>query len=323
MSVNELRREFDALTRAISGLRDTDSHATRLNRLAMEKLRQRIAREISEASPELDLRFQDPRRRSEMPARKLATVLSALTDAVAHAVNLKRPQPYSGTLPDAFRAMVDFRLLGIRPGSVRLHLRLPNPEIDANILASATAVSANVDIMKSVEQILDVLEVAAGSSKTATSGRALSRHLTALGPDAARNIAKLARVIADEEYSVDFEWKPEPQEGIRRSIVIGPSEARNLRDAIGEQDAQVEVNVVEGRLVTASRVRSVFDLILDDESKITGRVTKEVQRDLRRFFDRRVYAHLRETTEISQVTQVSTRRIELIYLELAEDDADS
>lgn len=208
------------------------------------------------------------------PAHLVLRAAQALNDAVVAAANRHLARPFP-KLDDRARSRLGMWLVPVAPGSIVIDLvcqpsnaRDPELRDDVDVQMTLDVADAIETIsMRAVDEVARALQGAQHSEGAVE--RVLAERLSALGVPATRQIDRFAARCVDLGSTVQLDDRTGAP-----AIELTPADAVYLRRVIRSMQLDVEVVTYEGMWITASEVRTTFDLQVSDGSRVTGIVPR-------------------------------------------------
>lgn len=243
------------------------------------------------------------------PVRLATKALSSFQDLVsAVAMSARGKKSNFGSVPGDIKQETEL-LMFPRPGLGSVVFELAGPEAP-DTTEELPGVSDGLNVADRAAAVLGrVLQGSAGDVDRS----ALAEDLTDLGPRVATHLRKLAMLpIADSMY-LELEWLQGNGQRVRGTL--GPDEAIVLRDVITESRASVEVQTLEGVLVTLSS-EEPLSLRLHGGGRVPMRLSDDLSADdLTAFFNSSVVATAEVEVTTHPTTGKDSRRYTLIGID--------
>jgi len=148
------------------------------------------------------------------------------------------------------------------------------------------------------------------------SGGDFLEELAPIGSRARMHLRTLMNQVTKAEASLDMRW---PLVDGEKRARIGYQRAGELAELLGRIEEQERLESKEGLLGGANIRTGYFELQLDDDSPLAGRVSKDMGQAIADFFGRRVVAELLVTRVTDRGTGVERETYRLMSLKLAEE----
>jgi hypothetical protein len=232
-------------------------------------------------------------------ASLLADILGELQEAILAIAQSLRERPTSrgpvtADIRDAVKLSVEFAL----PGSLRLRL-VPSEPVVPSLFSPAE--DGESLLSQSLESLLSTL-----TSAKAGEREELLQQLASLGPRTAGHLSALSSSLDRANASMGLGWRSRQA---RRTVTFTRTDAHRLGSLLRSMESTERAHVVQGRLVGGSLVRRTFELELEDDSLMSGRVDEDVLPMLEELFGNTCTAHVlvTETTLASGETKDAYR----------------
>ncbi|MFG0252757.1 MAG: hypothetical protein ACF8NJ_07795 [Phycisphaerales bacterium JB038] len=251
---------------------------------------------------ELDVVFsgapvQDDRIQAAFLGKALQSLQSLVYALTSQVLGHRRP---TGVWPENVLQRSTLQVAETFPGSFGVKLEALDQQLD---------IEGELAIQPALEDLFAVI----GSE---TTGRDFLAELGPIGPRARSHLRAFVEHVAKSEAEVRLRW---PRTDGQWEAKLSPTRAHDLADLlqrIEEEDRlQTEVGRLEGAII---RTR-YFELILDDERIISGRVSPDTQADIADFFGHRVEATLLVTKVTDRGTGTEKETYRLLELREAPD----
>lgn len=249
------------------------------------------------------------------PAFQILRAAYEFNDAVVAVSNRMLDRP-NAIINDSVREKFGLLMRPVMAGSIEIDLVCPLPGIDESMELPAESpgqevlsdlVSLSSPTEKALQRVLDALR-----RSTEPRNRAeLSDHPDDIGSDGWRKLARLANRCIDADFTIDFWPRTEPT----NRFSFAPPHAAVLKTFIKERSLTTTEVVYTGAWLTASSIRTVFDLLTDTNRRISGQVPQELLDVSAGLLNQRVRAVIREEADSESEDQISHRT--LVSLEAA------
>ncbi|GAA3816420.1 hypothetical protein [Cellulomonas soli] len=210
------------------------------------------------------------------PAHSMLRAAQALNDAVVAAANRHLLRPFS-KVDDRARDRLGMWLVPVGAGSIVIDLvcqpsNAHDPELrdDEHVQLTLAGTDAVETIsMRAVDEVVASLREAQ-HGEGGTGG--LADRLTSIGVPATRQLDRFAARCIDLGSTVTIDDRT----GTRAPVELTPADSAYLRKIVRSLELDVEVVAYEGEWVTASHVRTTFDLLTAAHARITGTVPRSL-----------------------------------------------
>jgi len=237
-------------------------------------------------------------------------------------------RPPSSLITDDVRDRLGLWLLPATAGSFALELACPPPADPPGGSASLakgleeTLPGQEAETVTSIglDAVLRVLETATVTNSQAD---AVERQLGSVGVFGVRSIDRFAARFEAGEFTADFTlFDPRPE--LARHFTLRTRDAAFIRSVIKNRALDVTYREVVGMLLTASSVRSLFDIVIDSGERFSGTVAPESRPGVVQLFNRRVSARLEERLDPADASgeRVSRRLVSLTAVSESDDRID-
>ena len=237
------------------------------------------------------------------PAHQILRASYEFNDAVIAVANDSLPKPFP-SVNDAAREKLGMLMRPVLIGSIQIDLVCPDPtthedgerpaetpdqtmmgELDELQTSTATALSRVLAVLRGSADMHD--------------HEAFAARADAIGPVAWGKIAKLSARCVDGDFTIDFRSRTTTD-----WFSFSPAQASALRTFIRQRELSTINATYSGKWRTASSVRSVFDLDLDDGTRISGTVPKDLRARSIALIEHRVTAVIAETSADDDDTRI-------------------
>jgi hypothetical protein len=133
----------------------------------------------------------------------------------------------------------------------------------------------------------------------------VSSNADPIGPDGWRKLARLAGRCVEAGFVVDFWPRTEPRE----VFSFAPAHAAALKTFIRERSLTSTEVAYTGMWLTASSVRTIFDLQTDSNQRVSGQVPGELLAQSMCLLNQRVHAVIREDSDPETGDQIISRTL--------------
>jgi len=189
-------------------------------------------------------------------------VLGSLQEAITAIAQSVRDRPTSrGLVPSEIQMLVRMKVAFALPGSLTLRLIPDKRQAELPVDEHGTLLDQSIDKLMSILSVED------------TDRESALELIGFAGPRAASHLAALAALVQRSGASLSLRWRSGSNVNRTR---FRPRDAMRLSGLLKEVDQQERERVYRGRLVGGSLVRATFELEIDDESVISGRVAVDV-----------------------------------------------
>jgi hypothetical protein len=195
----------------------------------------------------------------------VAEVLRSLQASLASiAQSLSGAATRAGLIPAHIRESVELRIVDAAPGSLDMKLV---PAFPADQLALFAEEGSAPLLEASLERVLRVLALATAPRD------AVLGEIAELGQRATSHLGELSKALAVNQASADLEWNSPRGSAAAHIDSFG---AATLQALLSEVHEETENEVYTGRLVGGSLVRRSFELEIDDDIVLRGKVAEDV-----------------------------------------------
>ena len=304
-NIRRLRSQIDAARIELSASRDLDGGPRELAdelaanslRFHIDQLETELKRALERRSVEvLDLHLDgEGLRDGSIPLKLLAQVGERVANAIQAGVQRRKTGKRVLRLSPRTADLLDLRLAGITSGSTRLQVTG----------ATAPDLFGESDLEQVLESTFHLLSEYRGGD--------LVENVSSLGVRAAREIRRLADLLAERAASLEFVWfTPTDQE---RKWSASTADLKELSAALGQyEEREPEELEVSGSVVTLS-ARGRFELDVGGRI-LGGTFPSDLQKGIRQLrIGQGVKATIRRTTVVNTVT--ARERVENVLTSIA------
>lgn len=250
------------------------------------------------------------------PAFQILRAAYEFNDAVVAAANDSLQNPFPA-VNDAAREKLGLLLRPVLVGSIQIDLVCPDPSTredgDRPGESGGQAMWSEMEGLASSTDAALALVLTILRDATALSDREeFTEKSGALSPVVWGKLAKLSLRCVDGDFTIDFRSRTSSQ-----WFSFSPAHASALRTFINLRELSTSHVTYRGRWRTASSVRSVFDLDLDDGTRITGTVPRDLRTKSVELIEHRVTVVIAETSADDDETRIKRVLVSI------EEDADS
>lgn len=247
------------------------------------------------------------------PAYQILRAAYEFNDAVVAAANDSLPEPFP-TVNDAAREKLGLLLRPVLVGSIQIDLVCPDPSTredgDRPEETGGQAMWVEMENLTTstdaaLARVLTVLHDATDMKDRDQ----FAKKADGLGPTVWGKLSKLSSRCVDGDFTIDFRNRTGEQ-----WFSFAPADAAALRTFIKLRELSTSHVTYSGRWRTASTVRSVFDLDLDDGTRITGTVPAELRAKSVELIEHWVTAVIAETS-----TDDDDARVKRVLVSIEED----
>lgn len=259
-----------------------------LERRRAELLQSHLLSADVRTTESLDLGLQPSSGGSGAELGLVSGVLGSIQESVTAIAQALRDRPTTrGLVPGDIQSLVRMRVAFALPGSLTLRL-VPAAEPEQLAIDVADGDDDGTLLKQSVDLLFGILD---GDDED---DEARLQAVAFVGPRASGHISALATSLERSGATLALRWRSGGQVSRASCTALQATRLNTvLKDVVEEQRDRV----YRGRLVGGSLIRGTFELELDDESVISGKVGEGVVELLEAFFGRECTAlvHIRET----------------------------
>jgi hypothetical protein len=232
--------------------------------LTFESLKRRREQILAQSPEEFHLALERPGRSTGAEAGFVSDVLRSLQDSLASvAQSLSIGATRAGTIPAHIKDAVELRVVQAAPGSLDLRMAPAYPTDQLPLFAEEGAPPL---LDAAVERVVRILDLA-----TAERDEVLG-EVAELGQRATRHLGQLSRALATRQASALVEWT---SQRTTLSTTLSAGAAATLMGILGEVQEEAHVATFTGRLVGGSLPRRSFELEIDEDTVLRGKVAEE------------------------------------------------
>lgn len=248
------------------------------------------------------------------PAHQILRAAYEFNDAVVAAANDSLSNPFPA-VNDAARERLGMLLRPVLAGSIQIDLVCPDPTTredgERPGESGGQAMWGEMEgLASSTDTALALVLTALRDSTSMTDREKFAEKTNALSPVVWGKLAKLSARCVDGDFTIDFRSRKSGQ-----WFSFAPAHASALRTFIKLRELSTSYVTYIGRWRTASAVRSVFDLDLEDGTRVTGTVPPELRAESVALIEHRVTVVVAETSADDDDT-----RIKRVLVSIDHDD---
>jgi len=258
-----------------------------LERRRAELLQQHLLRVDVRTSESLDVGLELAGGGSGAELGLVSGVLGSIQESVTAIAQALRDRPTTrGLVPGDIQSLVRMRVALALPGSLMVRV-VPAAEPEQLAIDLAEANDDASLLHQSVELLFGILDGVEGDESRL-------QAIAFVGPRASGHVSSLATTLERSGASLYLRWR---SGGRVSRASCSANQAQRLNSVLKEVVEEERDRVYRGRLVGGSLIRGTFELELEDESVLSGRVGEGVLELLETFFghDCTATVHIRET----------------------------
>jgi hypothetical protein len=270
---SEPQRQLSRLEDLLSSLDAAGSEeyvGGRLMRAGLEHMRTRLVQQQivaahSDFTTSLDLGLEPAVQAEGAELTLVGAILNEIQESIAALAQSIRDRPTArGVVPEDIQSLVRMRVAFALPGSLSLRI-VPVPAIEPMRLTDDRDQPSLLH--QSIEALFGLLGGDHGNPDGFLDG------LAAAGPRAMSHLATLTGTLEKSGASLGLRWR---HQGSRAAVDVTAADAQRLGELLKQVVEEERERLYRGRLVGGSLVRGTFELELNDETIISGRVPDDL-----------------------------------------------